>query len=254
MVSNIKILVILKQIPDSCEIDFYQDTACLNDSDINVITEALDLRDSLGGTVTVMAIGPAESLPILKEAYTYGIDQGILLDDNSWCDTDIRGAGRVAAAAAVYTGPYDLIMFGRQAIDGDSIHMAAMTAGYLGMPLLPYSNGLSVMNHQIQGECMGDDQNEQIVANLPAVVLSVHKRNGRYPSVQDILRTYNGTFKVRVIDGSELVLANQKKMVYRHRTYIPDILTQHRQIIFKEQDETVLAAHLETVLCQLGYR
>ncbi|MGN0204530.1 MAG: electron transfer flavoprotein subunit beta/FixA family protein [Coprococcus sp.] len=251
--SDIKILVILKQIPDSCEKDFYQDTGCLNDSDINVITEALDLRDSLGGTVTVMAIGPTESLSILKEAYTYGVDHGILLDDDSWHDTDIRGAGRVAAAAAVYTGPYDLIMFGRQAIDGDSIHMAAMTAGYLGMPLLPYSNGLSVINHQIQAECIGDDQNEQVSADFPAVVLSVRKRNGRYPSVQDILKTYNGTFKVRVIDGCELVLDNQKKMVYRHRTYIPDISTQHKQIIFKEGDETVLACHLETVLCQLGY-
>ena len=251
MVRKMNILVILKQIPCVQEQEFYQDTGFLNDSDMNVIAEALDLRDCYGGKVTVMMIGPSNSLSVLKEAYTYGIDEAVLLNDEEWNYTDIRVAGRVAAAAAVYTGPYDLIMFGRQAIDGDSAHMAAMTACYLQLPLIPYADGIFIEKGQIIAESVGDLQNEQLSAALPAIVLSIRKRAGRYPSVSDILNAYNGTYTVRIIDGDELISAKQEKMVLLHHLYTPQLVKQHNPTVFKGFDEEKLAEKLEEVICRI---
>ena len=76
-----RFVVILKQIPDDSIKEEYQDVDQLNDSDKNVIKEALDLRDRYGGTVDVIGFGPLSAEDVMKEALTYGIDNAFLIND-----------------------------------------------------------------------------------------------------------------------------------------------------------------------------
>ena len=75
-----RFVVILKQIPDDSIKDEYQDVDQLNDSDKNVIKEALDLRDRYGGTVDVIGFGPLSAEDVMKETLTYGIDDAFLIE------------------------------------------------------------------------------------------------------------------------------------------------------------------------------
>ena len=74
-----RFVVILKQIPDDSIKKEYQDVDQLNDSDKNVIKEALDLRDRYGGTVDVIGFGPLSAEDVMKETLTYGIDDAFLI-------------------------------------------------------------------------------------------------------------------------------------------------------------------------------
>ena len=74
--NEMRFVVILKQIPDDSIKDEYQDVDQLNDSDKNVIKEALDLRDRYGETVDVIGFGPLSAEDVMKETLTYGIDRG----------------------------------------------------------------------------------------------------------------------------------------------------------------------------------
>lgn len=123
-----RFVVILKQIPDDSIKEEYQDVDQLNDSDKNVIKEALDLRDRYGGTVDVIGFGPLSAEDVMKEALTYGIDNAFLINDPQFADMDISQTARIVAAGIKKLGPYDLVLCGRQAIDGDSAHMASMTS------------------------------------------------------------------------------------------------------------------------------
>ncbi|MFR4611191.1 MAG: hypothetical protein ACLT61_10800 [Anaerostipes hadrus] len=78
-----RFVVILKQIPDDSIKDEYQDVDQLNDSDKNVIKEALDLRDRYGGTVDVIGFGPLSAEDVMKETLTYGIDDAFLIGDST---------------------------------------------------------------------------------------------------------------------------------------------------------------------------
>ena len=81
-----RFVVILKQIPDDSIKDEYQDVDQLNDSDKNVIKEALDLRDRYGGTVDVIGFGPLSAEDVMKETLTYGIDDAFLISDSQFAD------------------------------------------------------------------------------------------------------------------------------------------------------------------------
>lgn len=115
-----RFVVILKQIPDDSIKDEYQDVDQLNDSDKNVIKEALDLRDRYGGTVDVIGFGPLSAEDVMKETLTYGIDDAFLISDPQFADMDVSQVAKIVAAMIKKLGLYDLLLCGRQAIDGDS--------------------------------------------------------------------------------------------------------------------------------------
>lgn len=217
-----EILVLLKQIPDESVWDDYQDVDSLNDSDKNILKEALNFRDKVGGSVTVMGIGPKAGEKVLKEALTFGVEKAILICDEAFSDLDIRGAGEVVAATVKETGPYDLILCGRQAIDGDSSHMAAMTSGALEIPLLAYSKEISLKDSRMQAVCAGDQEDYIVSSPFPVMILSVREQNqNRYPAVPDIMKTYHGEYKVEIIGNDRLGCIVPEKKVVQIRKYMP---------------------------------
>lgn len=218
--TNMKIIVVLKQLPDEENRQEYQDTDKLNDSDINVLKEALDLRDIYGGEVSAILFGPPRGEDILKEAFTYGIDQAILISNEDYKDLDIASVTKILAEAICKNDTYDLILCGRQAIDGDSAHMAAMLAGALDISLLAYSSEIEVKDDKITALCEGDITKYQAETKLPAMVLSIkEKHQMRFPKMEDIMKTYDGTYKVQIIAKEQLEQIKYQKKVTQLKKY-----------------------------------
>ena len=92
-----RFVVILKQIPDDSIKKEYQDVDQLNDSDKNVIKEALDLRDRYGGTVDVIGFGPLSAEDVMKETLTYGIDDAFLISDSQFADMDVSQVAKIVS-------------------------------------------------------------------------------------------------------------------------------------------------------------
>ena len=196
------ILVYLKEVPPKEEQVKYQTAEGISDSDKNVLKEALNLRDQEGGTVTAMVIGPPEAEKTAREALTWGADRAVLVLKKE--TGDISHSAKLLAGAIEAEDMFDIILCGRQAIDGDAAHMAAMTAFFLKIPLIAYSKKMKVSDKKIFNWCMAGEGTERTESSLPALVLSVREDNAlRHPNVADIMSAYAESTVIPVLKGEQ---------------------------------------------------
>ena len=247
-----KLVVVLKQIPDDSVKAEYQDVDQLNDSDKNVIKEALDLRDCYGGSVDVIGFGPLSAEDVMKEALTYGIDEAFLISDPQFVDMDVAQVAKIVAAAIKKLGSYDLVLCGRQAIDGDSAHMASMTSCALDIPLIAYSDEITeIKDQKVFAKCMGGQITYYVEAKIPAMILSIREKNkNRFPSVPDIMKTYDGTYKTRILTNEDLNLSVEKRKVTQLKKYEVKSTKQQKFVMIDGRDEEEKAAQILQLLKQ----
>lgn len=250
--NEMRFAVILKQIPDDSIKDEYQDVDQLNDSDKNVIKEALDLRDRYGGTVDVIGFGQLSAEDVMKETLTYGIDDAFLISDPQFADMDVSQVAKIVAAVIKKLEPYDLVLCGRQAIDGDSAHMASMTSCALEIPLIAYSDEITEMKDgSVFATCMGDQMAYKVEAKTPAMILSIREKNkNRFPSVPDIMKTYDGTYKTKILTNEDLNLFVTKRKVTQLRKYEVKSSKQQKLVMIGGKDEEEKAAQILQLLKQ----
>lgn len=233
------ILVYLKEVPPKEEQVKYQTAEGISDSDKNVLKEALNLRDQEGGTVTAMVIGPPEAEKTAREALTWGADRAVLVLKKE--TGDISHSAKLLAGAIEAEDMFDIILCGRQAIDGDAAHMAAMTAFFLKIPLIAYSKKMKVSDKKIFNWCMAGEGTERTESSLPALVLSVREDNAlRHPNVADIMSAYAESTVIPVLKGEQ---GKTKKIIKQVREYIPDETPKNRQML-TGRDEQELAEKL----------
>ena len=240
-----RILVYLKEIPPEEERDLYQDTEGINDSDQNVLMEALNLRDKEGGTVTVMVIGPSTGEKTAREALTWGVDRSVLVLKDGKATGDILESARVLAKAIEVEGTFDVILCGRQAIDGDAAHMAAMTASFLNIPLIAFSKKMEISDGKLYNWCMSKDGTERTECCMPALVLSVKEDNKRrHPNVCDIMSAYAGSTVIPVIKPER---NTPEKIIRQVGQYTPG--KKHKKgMMLAGKDEQELAGQLRQIL------
>ena len=140
------IVVCIKQVPDTTEIkiDPVKGTlirdgvpSIMNPDDKGGLELALRMKDSCGANVTVITMGPPQAELILREAMAMGADRAILLTDRKFAGADTL-ATSYALAGAMKTMDYDLIIAGRQAIDGDTAQVGPEMAEHLDIPQVSY--------------------------------------------------------------------------------------------------------------------
>jgi electron transfer flavoprotein beta subunit len=146
-------IVFIKQVPDIGEVKIDPVTnnlirqgipAVVNPFDKNAVEEALIQREKHGGKVTVVTMGPPQAKEALKECLAVGADEVIHLSDAAFGGSDTLATGKALAAAARKIGPYNLIICGKQATDGDTAQVGPETAEFLGIPQVTNVVGLSV--------------------------------------------------------------------------------------------------------------
>lgn len=137
------IIVCLKQVPDTEAVKLNPETNTLvrdgvenimNPFDRQALEAALMLKDKEGAKVTVLTMGLPQATDILKEAIAMGADEGILLSDRALAGSDTLATSMALAGAVKHIGDYDLVMCGKQAVDGDTAQVGPEMAEHLGIP------------------------------------------------------------------------------------------------------------------------
>ena len=146
-----KIVVLAKQVPDTRNVgkdamkaDGTINRAALpaifNPEDLNALEQALQIKEqNPGTTITMLTMGPPRASEIIREAIYRGADTGIVLTDRAFAGADTLATSYALSAAIRKIGDYDLILAGRQAIDGDTAQVAPQVAEKLHLPQITYA-------------------------------------------------------------------------------------------------------------------
>jgi len=151
-------LVSVKQVPDTTNIRIDPETgslirqgvpAILNPYDAHAVAAAAEWKEKLGGKITVITMGPSAAEAALRECIEMGADRGILISDRKFAGSDTLATSYVLAEAirAIHDeDPLDLVLFGKQAIDGDTAQVGPGAAVRLGWPLITYAVNIREIN------------------------------------------------------------------------------------------------------------
>ena len=140
------IIVCVKQVPDAKDVRLDPETntlaregveAIMNPFDRHALEEAVSLKEQLGGTVTVLSMGPPQAETVLREALACGADNGVLISDRAFAGADTWATSYTLARAVETLGGFDLILCGKQAIDGDTAQVGPGLACRLDLPSRP---------------------------------------------------------------------------------------------------------------------
>jgi len=195
-----KIVVMIKQVPDTTEVRLDKRTGTLiregvpsiiNPEDKNALEEALKLRETTGAKVIVVSMGPPQAEDALREALAMGADEAILLTDRAFAGADTWATATTLGIALKKIGDFDLVLAGRQAIDGDTAQVGPQLAEYLGIPQITYVRELVVEDGKVRAKRALEDGFEEIEAGLPALLTITKEANiPRYPHAAAIMSAY----------------------------------------------------------------
>lgn len=138
-----KIIVCMKQVPATSQVEIDQETGAMkrlsantrtNPYDLFALETALQIREKLGGTVTVLTMGPGQAEVMMKDAYTMGADDAVILSDRKFAGSDVLATSYTLAQGIRVLGGADLILCGRQTTDGDTAQVGPAIAEHMGIP------------------------------------------------------------------------------------------------------------------------
>lgn len=182
-------VVLVKQVPDTHNItgDVMTDAgtmnrnalpAIFNPEDLNALEMALQIKDRCGGTVTVITMGPPKAAGVLREALFRGADRVILLTDRKFAGADTLATSYALQCAVQKAGPFDLVLCGRQAIDGDTAQVGPQLAEKLGIPQITYAETIIELDAtHIVAERALDHGSEIVRCTLPVLLTVVGSAN-----------------------------------------------------------------------------
>ena len=191
-----KIAVCVKQVPDATvhkRIDpgthrlDRSGEAALNPTDVNAVEEALRLKESHGGEVVVVSLGPEKAMDSLRKALAMGADRAVLVSDEGAAGSDLL-ATSYALAKALEREEADLVLFGQQSSDADGAVLWAAVSDRLRRPMVSQVAGLTLDGGSLTGKRQTEFGYDVISAPLPAVVaVSDAINEPRYPSLKGIM-------------------------------------------------------------------
>lgn len=196
-----KIVVCIKQVPNTTEIKINPVTGTLirdgvasimNPDDKGGLEMALDLKEKHGAHVTVITMGPPQADAILREAFAMGADRAILLTDRKFAGADTLATSN-ALAGALRKLEFDLLITGRQAIDGDTAQVGPQIAEHLDLPQVTYLESISFDGKKTFTMRKATEEGYQLLeVDSPCVVTVLSSANQpRYMTVQGIVEAYN---------------------------------------------------------------
>lgn len=186
-----KILVFVKQVPETDEIRLDPKTGMLNRDhvpsmmnpyDAHAVEAALQLKEAHGGTVHVVSMGPPQAKAVLKEALAMGCDAAYLLSDRAFGGADSLATGYTLAKAAEKIGDYDLLLFGKCAVDAETAQTGPIAAELLALPQVTLVDSLEYADGWLT--CRRDlaTRFQTVKVKLPALVSVTGQINRpRYP-------------------------------------------------------------------------
>ena len=209
------IIVLLKQVPNTTEVKLDPKTGNLiregiesivNPDDLHAIEAAVALKEKDGAKITALSMGPPQAIDALSEAMGMGVDESILLSDKAFAGADTWATSFTLGKAIEKIGEYDLIICGRQAIDGDTAQIGPQVAECLGIPQVSYvfeieeieKNGIIVKRRIEEGF-------ERIRTSTPALLTVIGEMNTpRYPVVSNLLDACREKAPIKVWNAADI--------------------------------------------------
>ncbi len=201
-----RVVVCIKQVPDTTEIKINPVTGTLiregvpsimNPDDKGGLEMALRLKDLYGAHITVISMGPMQADVMLREAYAMGVDRTILLSDKRFAGADTLATSS-AIAGALKTFKWDIIITGRQAIDGDTAQVGPQIAELLGIPQITYVTDIKFKNKKTLTVKKETEEGYNLLqVDAPCLLTVLASANkARYMSVSGIVEAYNKKVEV----------------------------------------------------------
>ena len=193
-----KIIVCIKQVPNTTEIKIDPVTntlkrdgvpSIINPDDKAALEAALQLKEQHGAHVTVLTMGPPQAEKALREALAMGADDAHLITDRVFGGSDTLATSTIIAAAVKKLGA-DLVLCGRQAIDGDTAQVGPQIAEHLDLPQITYAAGISYCEEcgKLTVKRQFEDRYQTLQVKLPCLVTVLSTMvKPRYMNVWDIV-------------------------------------------------------------------
>jgi electron transfer flavoprotein alpha/beta subunit len=196
------IIVLVKQVPDTSEVKINRETntlirdgvpSIINPYDMYALEEAIRLREQHGGKVTAITMGPPQAAEALKEAVAMGVDDVVLLSDRAFAGADTWATSYTLSKGIKKIANFDLVIAGKQAIDGDTAQVGPETADMLGIPFVAYIRKIEkVDGNTMTVERMMDEGYDVVETSLPALITVVKEINQpRLPSLKGKMKAKN---------------------------------------------------------------
>ena len=198
-----KILVTVKQVPDTSgkvavnpdgTLDRASMQTIINPDDLNAVEAALALKDELGCKVVAFTMGPPPAAGMLRELMAMGADRGVLVSAREFGGSDTYATSQILAAAVSTIGieDDDIVMCGRQAIDGDTAQVGPQIAEKLHLPQITYAAEITKEGKTVTVKRMLEDGYMTIKTQTPCLITCIKELNSpRYMSIGGIYATYN---------------------------------------------------------------
>ena len=206
---SLKIVVLAKQVPDTRNVgkdamkaDGTINRAALpaifNPEDLNALEQALRLKDAHpGSTVTILTMGPGRAADIIREGLFRGADNGYLLTDRAFAGADTLATSYALATAIRKIGECDIIIGGRQAIDGDTAQVGPQIAEKLHLPQVTYVTDIKKDGNSLIVKRQLEDGYMELKVNTPCLLTCIKELNTpRYMSVSGIFECYDKPVEV----------------------------------------------------------
>ena len=189
------IVVCIKQVPGTTEIKIDPDTntlvregveSIINPFDTYALEEGVRLKERCGGKLTVITMGPPQAEQALRETISLGADEAVLISDRVFAGSDTWATSFVLCRAIATVADYDVIVCGRQTLDGDTGQVGPGLSEMLGIPFVAYVSKIEeISDGYMRVQRMVEEGYEVIEMSLPAVITVVKEINvPRLPSLR----------------------------------------------------------------------
>lgn len=233
-----KIIVCIKQVPDTSEVEIDPKTntlirkgipAIINPDDKSAVEAALTIRDQIAGSsVTVVSMGPPQAEMALKEALSMGCDEAVLISGAKFGGSDTLATSTILAAAIKKIG-FDLVLTGRQAIDGDTAQVGPQIAEHLHIPQVSYVEEITPEDNGLIVKRQFEDRYHILRVKFPCLLTAIAElAEPRYMTVGGIVEAEERRITVMdyealsdVLDPSAIGLKGSPTSVFRSYTKEP---------------------------------
>ncbi len=212
------IAVLVKQVPDTTEIKIDKETGALirkgiptitNPDDLTGVELALQLKETYGGNIHAFTMGPSSAKNMLRELYARGIDEATLLSDKAFAGSDTWATSHILASA-LKNHSFDIVIAGRQAIDGDTAQVGPQVAEFLDIPHVSYVNSVIDYKDGIL-KVRKNEEHRMLTLNLPTPALITvldEAAKPRYMNMFDIFKRSHLPLNQLTCDDLDVSLAD----------------------------------------------
>lgn len=211
---GLNIIVLVKQTPNTHDVKIDPKTGSLiregvesiiNPEDLNGLEAAIQLKERRGGKVTAVSMGPPQAIDALTEALGMGVDEGVLLTDPNFAGADTWATAFTLARCLEMLKPFDLVIAGRQAIDGDTAQIGPQVAEGLGLPQATYVKAMDIEGGKLTAERIVEEGVERVEMPLPALVTVLEAVGApRNPFIPALLDACDPKANIKILNAADI--------------------------------------------------